>query len=177
MIDDSQLKEIRDLYWAIEDGVRWGRIPQAKATELLLRLRDMYPSEPLVIDGDAQPSVSPDWVVAGWHPVEHRKSGLIHWDPTKVKLVPITQNEQLRSLQSFNANVLDALILPENHHRIPVEWKGLIIYFGDTVFNDPSGKRNSGLFIRCLIHCPRWTSGAHPLTSSWGDKARIIVPA
>lgn len=177
MIEDSQLKEIRDLFWAIEHGVRWGRIPSDEATGLLLELRDRYPSDPLAIDGDAEPFVRTDWVTAGWHPIEHRKSGQIIWDPSKVRLVPITQPEQLRGTVSFNANVLDALIRPENHHRIPVDWKGLQIYFGDTIFDDPRGLRNSGPFVRCLIHCREWTDGCHPLCNSFGDTARLIVPA
>ena len=185
MIEKNQLDEIRNLYWAIEQGVKWGRIPLAEAVELFLGLRERYPGLPLVIDGDAEPSVCPDWVKAGWRPVEHRKSGLIIWDPAKVRLVPCdqplltaaTRHKWIRSLSSFNANVLDALILPENEYRIPVEWKGLIIYFGDTVFDSPTDRLHGGPFVRCLIHCPVWTDGCHSLSDSLSDRCRLIVPA
>jgi hypothetical protein len=96
-----------------------------------------------LIDCDADPFV-PD----GWSVVEHKKSGLVKFDPAKIypylskkqKKRPIEGNklrEELKNMRNANANVLDFLL--KNPHLIPEEWKGKYVFFWGTIYRSSDG--------------------------------------
>ena len=64
----------------------------------------------------------------------------------------------------LNANVLDWLLLEENQHLIPEEWKGKGIFFWGTIYC----VRDGSLVVRCLRwYGDRWQSGWRWLGDRW----------
>ena len=112
-----------------------------------------------IIDCNAHPFV-PD----GWTVKEHKKSGQLEWDPTKVELYldegqqngnRIKGNELRKMLKSkpvLNANVLDYLLAHPN--LIPEEWKGRTVFFWGTIYRDSDGYQ----YVRYLYWDHDWWS-------------------
>ena len=122
-----------------------------------------------LIDCDADPFVPEK----GWFVDEHKRDGVIQWNPKKVKLYLSFRQylgfeiwgEDLRvvlaSQSVMNANVLDYLLREEKQHLIPKEW-GHCIFFWGTIYRSLS----SGRCVRYLYkHDGRWGSSGFPLCS------------
>ncbi len=126
-----------------------------KAREILAYLRGLSEIKQVAhaIDCDADP-----FLPNGWRVEEHRKDGVVIWDPTKASLYlskgqmgdkRIVGNDLRRELKSkpvFTANVLDYLLKPENQHLIPEDWKGKYVFFWGTIYRHSDGD----LYVRCL---------------------------
>lgn len=89
-----------------------------------------------IIDCDAPP-FAPEC----WEAKDHKKGGLLEWDPDKIRLFQWAGGcpNGLEDLKEFadkpllNANVLDWLLAhPE---LIPESWKGKAVFFVGTVYN------------------------------------------
>lgn len=119
-----------------------------------------------VVDLDADPFI-PD----GWSVEEHRKGGQIEFDPAKIVLCLSNQQKgdgrieghklrkELETQPVYNANLLDWLLLPENQHLIPKEWKGKVTFFWGTIYRRPDGD----LCVRFLY----WNGGGWDWGYSW----------
>ena len=143
-----------DRYFAID-----GKLLEIKRQ---LRQKDGYPFDPdrlervlqdavegrfnvsVVFDLDAAP-----YCPEGWTVESHKPGGSFVWDPSKVRLHfepehsfgwRIDGFEFLKrsvSVPAFNANLLDGLLgRPE---LIPDEWKGMNIFFPNTVYRIGGG--------------------------------------
>lgn len=130
-----------------------------KAREILAYLRGLSEIKQVThaIDCDADP-----FLPNGWRVEEHRKDGVVIWDPSKVSLylskgqkgdkriVGNDLRKELAKKPTMNANVLDYLL--KNPHLIPEDWKKgdrgntRYIFFWGTVYRYSGG----GLFVRSL---------------------------
>jgi hypothetical protein len=144
-----------------------------KAREILAYLRGLSEIKQVthVIDCDADPFLPSD----GWRVQEHRKDGVIVWDPSKASLYLskhqkgdkyIEGNDlrkELADKPTMNANVLDYLL--KNPHLIPEDWKKddrgntRCIFFWGTVYRHPDGNR----CVRYLY----WYDGAWRWRCDW----------
>lgn len=133
-----------------------------------------------VINCDIDPFVPEDWRVE-----RHRNSGLMRWEPKKVKL-HLSPNQQggnvivgnklrvelANILLVLNANVLDYLL--KNPHLIPEEWKGQVIFFWGTIYCGDDGL----LYVRNLFWSGgRWCSSNRCLDSDWDVRSPAAVLA
>lgn len=165
-----------------------------KDTEIakLTRLIDGNPASRTVIDLDTDPFV-PD----GWSVVEHRKGGMLDFDPAKITLYLSEEQkgdkriegnklrEELKTQPVYNANLLDWYLRKGNQHLIPKEWKGKAVFFWGTIYRRPFG----GLYVRSLDGYDlgwrwsphgdgvgwRWSS--HLLDHVWLSDGPAAVPA
>ncbi|MBI5421279.1 MAG: hypothetical protein HZA35_03130 [Parcubacteria group bacterium] len=115
-----------------------------RVREVILGRSEIKPIEHFV-DFNADPMI-PD----GWSVVEHKRGGLMKWDPSKVKL-HLSENQQgsghiegnelrkeLESQSIYNANLLDFYLAhPE---LIPEEWKGKVVCFWGTIYRNSGGR-------------------------------------
>lgn len=123
-----------------------------------------------IIDCDSQP-VIPDGLTIE----EHRKGGVIEWNPEKISLylseiqktgriVGTDLRKELAGMPVLNACVLDYLLA--NPHLIPEEWKGKHIFFWGTVYRG----HDDGLFVRYLCWSgDEWYWGLRWLDSGWSS--------
>ena len=138
-----------------------------------------------IIDMDANP-----YLPNGWNVEEHRRGGLLKWDPTKVKFrlsknqqgdKRIVGNELRKELVKqpvLNANMLDYLYAKQE--LIPEEWKrnqdGSIRYtfFWGTIYRNSAGS----LFVRCLCFIDgQWFWVCRWLGHDWGSHDPAAVSA
>ncbi len=143
---------------------------QQVAAALISGKEDYFSGSSHSIDCDADP-----FLPNGWRVDEHRRDGVVVWDPSKVSLylskgqegdkyiVGNDLRKELAKKPTMNANVLDYLL--KNPHLIPEEWKKddrgntRYIFFWGTVYRD-SGDR---LYVRCLC----WRGGAWDWNYYW----------
>ncbi|MBI5420985.1 MAG: hypothetical protein HZA35_01590 [Parcubacteria group bacterium] len=138
-----------------------------------------------LIDFDANPHVP-----NGWSVVEHKKGGILKWDPAKVKFhlsrnqrgnKSIVGNELRKELEKqpvYNANMLDFLYAKQE--LIPEEWKkdenGNIrfIYFWGTIYRDSDGF----LYVRYLcFRGGQWDWRYRWLDDDWRSRFPALVSA
>lgn len=105
---------------------------------------------------------------SGWKIVKHQKGGMWEWDSTKVGLYlsdgqknngAIDGHKLFKELVGrpvLNANVLDFLLI--HQELIPVEWRGLAVFFWGTVYRNYDGD--------CVVPYIYWDSGRW----LWGDR-------
>lgn len=109
-----------------------------------------------LIDCDADPYLPSDRSVE-----EHRKGGQWKWNPAKVKLWLVKEQqkgavegnklrEELKNKPVLNANVLDYLL--KNPHLIPEEWKSKFVFFWGTIYRG----RGGDLYVRYLYWRGAW---------------------
>lgn len=124
-----------------------------------------------LIDCDSTP-----FIPKGWSVEEHKKGGLLKFDPAKIFLYlskkqkkRIIGGHDLRKELSgkpvMNANVLDYLLVhPE---LIPEEWKGKAIFFWGTIYRDS----DDSLCVRYLNwSSSRWDWGYYWLDNDFYSK-------
>jgi hypothetical protein len=146
-----------------------------KAREILAYLRGLSEIKQVThaIDCDADPFLPNE----GWRVEEHRKDGVIVWDPTKASLylskgqkgdkyiVGNDLRKELAKKPTMNANVLDYLL--KNPHLIPEDWKKdergntRYIFFWGTIYRHSGGS----LCVRVLC----WDGGAWGWLYGWLD--------
>lgn len=99
-----------------------------------------------LIDGDADPCCR---LKPGWQLVQHRKIGMVEWDPAKIKFFlseeqkdgRLIRGNQLYSLLEnqpvLNECVQDYLTRLTNMDELfPDEWEDHILYFWGTIYRD-----------------------------------------
>lgn len=132
-----------------------------------LRKEDPWPKEmrpvskrltkSIKVDLDADPFVPEGWTVE-----EHRPGGIVtvsqkrgklclNGEPIKLYLAKDQQNgrtidgntlwQELKDKPVVNANLLNALLKPENQHLIPEDWKGKYLFFWATHYRDADDDR------------------------------------
>jgi len=124
-----------------------------------------------LIDCNAAPFVPEDWSVE-----EHRKGGMLKWDPNEVTLhlsehqkdgkviVGTELHRELKRESVLNANVLD--YLRAHPALIPEEWKGKYVFFWGTIYRNPSGS----LCVRFLyFDGGKWYWDYFWLDFGWSD--------
>ena len=153
----------------IQQSVIDGLINYDIILPLLKSFNDSFSSGENLIDCDADPFI-PD----GWKIEEHKKSGLLKFDPLKISLYQsrkqkqesVTGNSLKKTLvnKPMNANVLDYLLtypelIPDSWK--PNDWKGKHIFFWGTIYRHSDGR----LCVRYLY----WNS------TRWGWSYRIFI--
>jgi len=132
-----------------------------------------------LVNCDADP-----FVPNGWSVEEHRKGGMVKWDPRRVVLHlskkqqggKVVEGNNLRkelaNMPVLNANVLDFLLA--NPHLIPKEWKGKLVFFWGTIYCHSDGR----LGVRCLLgYGDGWHWNYHWLDSDWDDSTPAALLA
>jgi len=142
---------------------------EEKAAQVLAYLRGFSEIKPIkhAIDCDADPFLPVDWDVE-----EHRKGGILIWDPTKVSsflsksqkgdkyIVGTKLRKEMSKKPALNSNVLDYLL--KNPHLIPEEYKGKRVFFWGTIYRDSF----DSLYVRYLC----WDDSAWRWSDYWlGD--------
>jgi acyl dehydratase len=104
-----------------------------------------------IIDCDAEPYLPKDWTV-----IDHRKGGMLEWNPTKIKFYLSEGQKGAKSINGhdlrtelaeipvLNANVHDYLMI--NPHVIPEDFRDKHLCFWGTIFRSPGG----GYYVRCM---------------------------
>lgn len=120
-----------------------------------------YEDNPIkcIIDCDASP-----YIEKGWEIEEHRKGGMLKWDPKRIKFFQLSEEDgkiechelrkRLISLSILNANVLDWLWAYPIF--IPKEWKGECIFFWGTIYNEQDRKNCLAVRYLDLRGKPAW---------------------
>lgn len=133
-----------------------------------------------VIDCDVDPFV-PD----GWSVEEHRRGGMVKWDPTLVWLYldrlqksGVVGGDKLHKALAkkpvLNANVLDYLLAYP--HLIPEEWEGKYVFFWGTIYRRRG--RYGRLYVRFLLRRGgEWHWHFYSLGRVWGgvDPALLLA--
>ncbi len=125
-------------------------------TEVLWVVRGQAEVKLLCVDLDADPFIPEGWVVK-----QHRQSGKFQFDPEMVTYLTVYQREiaehplaitdfptLLADKPWLNANLLDWLLLKENQHLIPEDWKELTLGFVGTTYSNSDEPEYSD--VRCL---------------------------
>ena len=156
---------------------------------------DMFSKILLVLRGQAEVALkkhmidlSADPLVPnGWTVVEHKKGGILEWDPMNVQthcdegqkddkhIRGYELRKKLEGERVLNANVLDHLL--SHPELIPEDWKrsGFGRYFWGTIYHRPGGPGNE-LFVRCLGWSgAEWVSGGFWLDDDWRSLHRALV--
>ncbi len=155
---------------------------------VLLGYSEIKPIERLIdCDADPDPDLS---ILKGWTVVEHRKDGVLKWDPVeqgKEKCLYLSKRQrngrviggndlrkEIEGKPVLNANVLDWLLKEENQHLIPEFWKSKVVFFWGTIYRDPAGR----LSVRCLNwDGGRWRWGWDWLEGAWHDQLPAALRA
>ncbi|HCP08596.1 MAG TPA: hypothetical protein DIT25_02245 [Candidatus Moranbacteria bacterium] len=127
----------------------------------------------------------------GWEVLEHKKGGLLTWDPDEIRLYAPKRllwvhkkkriwgdisgymvKKRIGNKFALNANILDYLL--RYPKLIPEKWKNVSVYFFGTIYHCGYDEA-----VRCLVwDSSKWRSGYMPLNedgSFWGDDNPIAL--
>src|SRR3990167_8116030 len=148
----------------------------SQTRDVLLGRAEIKPREH-IIDCDTPVFIPDGWeVLPEAEQLRSRVKGKFAWNPKEVTLHLangqkdgkwIEGNKLRRELTKqpvYTAHLLDYLLIPENQHLIPEEWKGKWIFFWGTIYHRPPGAP--------LVRCPyrsggRWFSGPYWVDVVW----------
>ncbi len=140
-----------------------------------------------LIDCDAPVFIPEGWqVLPDAEQLPNRILGKVSWNPkeTSLHLVDGQKNgkwiegnklrKELAQQSVYTAHLLDYLLIPENQHLIPEEWKGKLIFFWGTIYRGVSGR----LCVRCLNwNGDRWHWNYNWLARDWFDDDPALARA
>lgn len=137
----------------------------------------------IIIDLDTEPHIPEGWSIHLEDQITSRATGMLVWDPLKVKLHLDPAQEGDGGIKGTNliknlegqpvlpANVLDYLL--DHPALIPSEWKGKDVYFW-TVYRDEGGR----LYVRCLYwNGGHWRWLCSCLDNGWDDQDPAAISA
>ena len=148
----------------------------SQTRDVLLGRAEIKPREH-IIDCDTPVFIPDGWeVLPEAEQLPNRVKGKFAWNPKEVTLHLangqkngkwIEGNKLRKELVKqpvYTAHLLDYLLVTENQHLIPEEWKGKWIFFWGTIYRD----RDGNLCVRCLSwRGDRWSWGYRWLDNDW----------
>lgn len=164
--------------FTVDDVTKLRSSPHLRALRAVGRGQVEFQITKHVIDLDDNPFVPKSLTVE-----KHVRGGVFEWDPAKVDLYLSDAQksgvikgdelrEELKSQRSFNANLLDYLLVHSN--LIPESWKGKYVFFWNTIYRNSDGDR----CVRYLRwDCGRWDWGYGRLGNQWYDGSPAAVLA
>jgi len=163
------VEELEREGWTGDDLTKFGQFKDKKSLRAVILGHAKIEMVKHLIDCSADPYLPNNWKV-----VEHRRTGQLEWDPTKIfpylsdqqkeggVIRGLKLREELKGKPVLNANVLDYLLAhPE---LIPEDWKDKAVFFWGTIYRDSDGR----LCVRYLIWDDgRWNRRYHWLDNGW----------